>query len=154
LKDKSDKVRIQAAWALGHIGPDSKDAVPALTAALKDANAEVCFKALEALGHIGPPSRSAVPALIAVIREKGTALPFDIIDVLGNIGPGSVPVLIETLKVSDNNIRLAGLDGLVIALQAPDVDPPPELLTEIAKQSEAAAPVVAALLKEDKETLR
>jgi HEAT repeat protein len=154
LKDKNDKVREQAAWALGHIGPDSKPAVGLLTEALKDPNAAVCFSALEALGHIGPPAQTAVPALTDVVKEKGAKVPFTAVDALGNIGPGVVPVLLEVLKVPDGDIRAAGLNALADALQAPDVDPSPELLAQIAKQTEAAVPAVTALLKEEKVSVR
>jgi HEAT repeat protein len=154
LKDKNDKVREQAAWALGHIGPDSKPAVGLLTEALKDPNAAVCFNALEALGHIGPPAQTAAPALTDIVKEKGAKVPFTAVDALGNIGPGVVPVLLEVLKVPDGDIRAAGLNALSDALQAPDVDPSPELLAQIAKQTEAAVPAVTALLKEEKVSVR
>src|SRR5262249_7462652 len=149
LKDKNDKVREQAAWALGHIGPDSQSAVGPLTEALKDPNVAVSFNAFEALGHIGPSSKTAVPLLVEIVKEKGAKLPCTTIDALGNVGPAVVPVLLEVFKVPDGDIRLAGLDALGVSLQAPDVDPPPDLLAEIAKQTEAAVPVLTDLLKDE-----
>ncbi len=52
LKDDDWEMRRGAAWILGKVGPDAKDAVPALTEALNDTNAAVRMKAAEALKKI------------------------------------------------------------------------------------------------------
>jgi HEAT repeat protein len=52
LKDKSINVRQNAAFALGGIGPAAKDAVPALSEALKDHEAIVSSAAEGALKSI------------------------------------------------------------------------------------------------------
>ena len=52
LKDEVWEMRRGAAWLLGKLGPDAKDAIPALTRALKDPNASVRKKAEEALMKI------------------------------------------------------------------------------------------------------
>jgi HEAT repeat protein len=64
LKSKNPSwEREPAIKALGAIGPEAKDAVPALVRAFTvdhdDARVEICH----ALGNIGPESRAAVPAL-------------------------------------------------------------------------------------------
>ena len=52
LKDDNWEMRRGAAWMLGKLGPEGKDAVPALTKALNDENADVRMKAKEALIRI------------------------------------------------------------------------------------------------------
>ena len=52
LKDDTWEMRRGAAWILGKLGPDARDAVPALTEALKDTNPAVRTKAQEALKKI------------------------------------------------------------------------------------------------------
>jgi HEAT repeat protein len=52
LKDDDWEMRRGAAWILGKVGPEAKDAVPALTEALNDSNPAVRTKAAEALKKI------------------------------------------------------------------------------------------------------
>jgi HEAT repeat protein len=52
LKDDTWEMRRGAAWILGMVGPEAKDAVPALTEALKDPNPVVRQKAQESLRKI------------------------------------------------------------------------------------------------------
>jgi HEAT repeat protein len=52
LKDDTWEMRRGSAWVLGKLGPDAKDAVPALTEALNDPNHAVRTKAAEALKKI------------------------------------------------------------------------------------------------------
>src|SRR5262249_27785245 len=49
--------RVNAAQALGKLGPSAKQAVPALKAACRDANGGVRSAALDALGKIDPSAR-------------------------------------------------------------------------------------------------
>jgi HEAT repeat protein len=52
LKDDEWEMRRGAAWILGKLGPEAKEAVPALTEALNDSNAAVRTKAEESLKKI------------------------------------------------------------------------------------------------------
>lgn len=62
LKDDEWEMRRGAAWILGKVGPDAKDAIPALTRALKDTNAAVRNKAAESLKKIrGEENKSEKP---------------------------------------------------------------------------------------------
>ena len=56
-------VRQNAAAALAQLGPEARDAVPALTSALRDPEWAVRRQAALTLGKIGPEARSALPAL-------------------------------------------------------------------------------------------
>jgi HEAT repeat protein len=63
LKDRDERVRQSAAWALGEIGAAAKPAVPALIEALKDEDRDVQFRAAEALKRIDPEAahKAGVP---------------------------------------------------------------------------------------------
>ena len=52
-----------AALALGQIGPDARDAVPALNEALGDSQWAVRRQAALALGRMGAEARAAIPGL-------------------------------------------------------------------------------------------
>jgi HEAT repeat protein len=52
LEDKDWEMRRGAAWILGKVGPDARDALPALTDALEDPNPEVRAKAAHSLKQI------------------------------------------------------------------------------------------------------
>ena len=58
------KVRKEAAFKLGNVGPADPTALPALTAALKDRDAAVRREAILALVKFGAAARPVVPALI------------------------------------------------------------------------------------------
>jgi HEAT repeat protein len=52
LKDDNWEMRRGSAWMLGKLGPDAKDAIPALTEALNDPSEAVRMKAAESLKKI------------------------------------------------------------------------------------------------------
>ena len=60
LRDDEWEMRRGAAWILGKVGPDAKDAVPALAEALKDPNPAVQKKAAEALQKINGKNAESV----------------------------------------------------------------------------------------------
>ena len=67
LKDPNVSVRINAAIALGDIGPDAKAAVPALIEALNDKEGVVRWRAVAALGKMRSYSlnlQAIVPIMI------------------------------------------------------------------------------------------
>jgi HEAT repeat protein len=59
-----------AAAALGNIGGNAKEAVPALAAALKDQDSFVRCFAAEALGRIRENAKEAVPELAAALKDQ------------------------------------------------------------------------------------
>jgi len=62
--------RWKAARALGHLGPQAKEAVPGLVAAVDDENGHVRREAIIALGRIGPDAvAAAAPALMRVLED-------------------------------------------------------------------------------------
>lgn len=66
-------VRQRAADVLAQIGPEARDAVPDLTAALRDPSADVRKSAAFALGQIGPDAAGAVAELLDVMLEADAA---------------------------------------------------------------------------------
>ncbi len=94
---KNDKVAFWACIVLRDIGPDAKDAVPALTEALGSKQPQVPREALLALAAIGEPAASAVPRIAAMIDDvlHRTAATY----ALGAIG--KIPADVET-KVRAN----------------------------------------------------
>ena len=82
IKELQDQdVRAHAAWALGSIGEDAKDAVPALTQALQDP--EVRGDATEALVQMG---KDAVPALVQALQDQNEYVRLHAAWALGEMG--------------------------------------------------------------------
>ena len=59
-------VRSKAALALGNLGPDAREAVPALVKLLKGQPLD--YSVVAALGNLGPTAADAVPALKRLLR--------------------------------------------------------------------------------------
>ena len=64
------KYREAAVKALRKFGPAAKDAVPALTQALKDQDKTIRIAAAYCLGELGPEAAAAVPVLTEMAKEK------------------------------------------------------------------------------------
>jgi HEAT repeat protein len=67
---KRETEREAAARALGAIGPQTKEVVPALVRALADSEWFVRQSAAVALGRIGPAAKEALPALTKALRDE------------------------------------------------------------------------------------
>jgi HEAT repeat protein len=105
-KEKSARVRAAVAAAVGRIGPDAKDAVPALGGALEDASPDVRTAAAEALFRMGEHARDALdPLRKAVEAGKDRKLwrtRLAAVSVIGRLGRTAglpaVPELIAALN--------------------------------------------------------
>jgi HEAT repeat protein len=73
-EDAAIEARLQAAAALGAIGPPATAAVPALAAALKDREPDLRAAAADALGQIGPDAKDAVPGLVDRLKDEEEAV--------------------------------------------------------------------------------
>jgi HEAT repeat protein len=69
LCDPDARMRKQAAFTLGNIGPSDPAALPALIGALRDADAGVRAEAILALVKYGAGAQEAVPSLTEVQRN-------------------------------------------------------------------------------------
>jgi putative membrane-bound dehydrogenase-like protein len=105
-------VRMQAARQLGQRG--AKEAVPALTAALKDSDAAMRFRAATALGRIG--DAQAVPALIDQLTDSDRVARYAAFTALNRIGrasPAAWDVIVSALSSDKPAIR----DGATFAMR-------------------------------------
>jgi HEAT repeat protein len=111
LGDEVPLVFHSAVQALGEIGPDARDAVPALLALWEEfaegPDAETLALQLwviENLGHIGPGARQAVPRLIDALSDLGPPVRGHAAHALGRIGHAAraaLPALRERLEDED-----------------------------------------------------
>ncbi len=99
-------VRAFAAWSLGNLGPDAREAVPALVEALvPDDTANVVAAAL---ARIGPAAAEAVPALVADLRGPDSGRRWRAARTLGRIGPlaeSAVAELMAALRDPNEAVR-------------------------------------------------
>src|SRR5262245_41109967 len=115
LQSQNADVRGSAADALGQIGSDAKEAMPALIAALKDQDANVRRYAAHALGQIGPDTKDTVPALIAALKDQDKWVRTTAVCALGKIRPDAkdaVLALITALKDRDVPVRQSAANAL------------------------------------------
>ena len=103
LSDKTARVRLRAAVALGKIGPKAGAAVPALARLLSDDWTQIREQAARALANIGPDAKPAVPALALALSdaEEGVALKASV--ALGRIGMPAVPALVTVVQGPDRH---------------------------------------------------
>ncbi len=110
------KVRRKAIEALTTIGPDAKNAVPALIKALDDDDAEVRIGAIGAIGAIGPAAKQAVADLARFMSDRSPVFCMQAIKTIVKIGvvnETSVSALLKAMKDgADDEARYAALDGL------------------------------------------
>ena len=84
-KDKDEKVRARAAYALQCIGLDDRSAIPAIAELLKDKSDGVRYSAACALGLLGSRAESAVPLIIPLLKDKDEKVRRDAAYALANI---------------------------------------------------------------------
>jgi HEAT repeat protein len=121
----SQDAKRHAAYALGVIGPQARQAAPSLVRAITNSDSfELWGSCLTALGHIGAEPRLAVPVLVK-IYEDPTPCPVPVragaVKALGELHGEpelAVPVLIKALRdpdvpnVQQNAIRALSRFGL------------------------------------------
>ncbi len=104
LVDDTLRVRASAAWAVGKIGPEAKDAAKPLVAALREeirrdpnfAGAEQRTRMQSmvfALGALGPKAADGVPALMTVLNDGSEPLQVAAATALAGIGEPAVKPL-------------------------------------------------------------
>lgn len=98
---EDDSTIYYAMLVLAELGPDAKEAVPALTKALGHPNVEVRHEAAQALRAIGPDAKSAVPELIKALDDEFVQMPAAL--ALGSIGPPASAALDALSKISDDS---------------------------------------------------
>jgi HEAT repeat protein len=114
LHDPSPAVQAQGAYGLSLLGPEARDAVPALIEALTKESI-VRQNAALALGHIGPDAKDAVPALIVALGDSEWAVRRQAALALGGIGPearAAIPELEKLKRDKDKLVRNAADEAL------------------------------------------
>ncbi|MEN6304326.1 MAG: HEAT repeat domain-containing protein, partial [Armatimonadia bacterium] len=99
-KSKDVWVKHEVAATLGEIGPEAREALPQLTAALKDPNGFVRVAAAKSLYQIDRDA-SGVPLLIEALKDYDIVGPRVAADALAKMGEGArpaLPALVTTLK--------------------------------------------------------
>ena len=121
LGNESWLVRGAAADAIGKMGPEAIEAIPALVAACRDRDVFVRISAAGSLGAIKAPTSEVVAVLCELVERQwdGTGVVN-----LGQLGPGAragVPIL-ERLLVAHSeavpgpSVSMAGPDEIIVAL--------------------------------------
>jgi HEAT repeat protein len=140
LRDKDDDVRMWAAIALGHIGPDAVSAVEPLVGLLKDEqNAQVISSAIRSLGEIGPGAKPALPILVAMVQNPGYPARVFATQAFWRIGPKGraeasivVPVLIDQLVTSKDTRMREWVTEILCEIGSPAQEAFPALSTAAA----------------------
>ena len=108
-------VRADAAWSLGDVGHEARDAVPALVEASTDPAVEVRIAAVSAMERIAAFANLAVPALIAALNDSQPEVRYAAAGALGQFSLKAgdiVPALIAALRDSESSVVAAAATGL------------------------------------------
>ena len=132
---KEESAAAHAAELLGKIGPEARQAVPALIEAVESRDSFLVGCAIEALGEIGPDARRAIPAIVEHLGDDriyrrtfagtwyvGSAAWC----ALGEMGPDAAVALIPALTHRDKDVRRRA--ALALEYLGPDAAPALEAL--------------------------
>lgn len=125
LSDPDLNIRIAAAASLEALGPVAKDAVPALSQAIKTGDIEARLAAMYALTKIGPgPALGALPAIIDCLRGNNDPRAIRAAcEVLAEIGPPAAPALPQ-LRIlvgnDDADVRIWASEAILSILRLPE----------------------------------
>src|SRR5262249_24008942 len=112
LKDEQPSLRAAGALGLGMIGPDAKDAVPALDKVLGDADSLVRVSAAQALGQIlKDEAKGIAPVLVRGVSDTPKAVRVRAAAAIGILGitePEAIDALATALedRGADGDVRL------------------------------------------------
>ncbi len=87
LQDREFRIRTEAYRFLQSLGPDAREAVPALIAVLKAPRDGFTHAAVDTLAKIGPAARDAAPELTKLLRSDDTNLRKSAVKALEQISP-------------------------------------------------------------------
>lgn len=167
LKHEESDVRQSAAWGLRYLGPDAREAVPAL-AALITPNEKACSFAIQALGAIGPDASPAVPALVTVLRDGDQQLHYCTLQALREIGPSAKAAkaaVLAAMQTDDRESRWAAATALIAMGELSEAMPvilnalvgnnayynigASEILIEAGPAAKMAAPTLAKIMNDE-----
>lgn len=114
LGDPNADLRLWAAFALGHLGPQAGPAVAGLTRAAGDEDGTLRAVAVESLGKIGPEARAAIPILVRTLKDREPGVRQRSALALGRIRPdGKEAILALVEAIRDEPARQAAVEALV-----------------------------------------
>ena len=115
---ENDEMQSLAVAVIHRLGPQAKDAVPALILELSDPNPAYRQEVEYALAAIGPESKAATPELLKHLADakEDPKVRYTACYTLGKIGPGAaaaVPALQENLKSDDKFLKVVSVWALL-----------------------------------------
>ncbi|HEX5270862.1 MAG TPA: HEAT repeat domain-containing protein [Gemmataceae bacterium] len=114
LDDPDPKVRRRAIFALGMLGSDAEDAIPALGAIMvNDDDSDLRVEASLALSKLGPATRSEVPSLARALGDENPLVRINAARTLFRLGPDArpaAPALIRAMKAWQNEPEVKPFD--------------------------------------------
>ena len=117
LSDESASVRIQAARALGRIGPRAAAVAPRLIGLLKEADETIRCQAAQALGELGGETGATVAALIKLLKDASAPVKATAARALGALrmaAQPAVPSLVQLLQDRDESVRTAAAEAIAL----------------------------------------
>lgn len=156
-------VRYYAAWGLGRLGPDAKDAYSPLTQSLRDKNGDVRRKAAWAVVQLKPDPAATIPLLVALFTDVDIDVREAAADATATFGKAAVPQLLVAVQAPGPEVRRIAIRAIgaigpdaadaIPMLRALLLDPDSGLQEEsaaaLAQMGKPAIPVLAAALKTD-----
>ena len=100
---KNKDLRLYAVRVLAKIGPDAKEAAPALAMALADAEGDFRRESQFVLGMFGPAAAPAVPELIKSLASDDDKVRNSAVYALGKIGPAAKAASATLRKLLDSD---------------------------------------------------
>ena len=117
LTDDSAAVRIEAAKALGRIGPRASAVAPRLIGLLKEADETIRCQAAQALGEVGGESGATVAALVELLNDASAPVKAAAARALGALKQAAepaVPSLVPLLQDREESVRTAAAEAIAL----------------------------------------
>lgn len=113
--EAAPSVRAQAAEALGVIGAEAREAIPALREASQDQDRDLRVAAAASLWCLEGDAAAVPPVLLAALRGEDGLVPQMAVEALGRLGPrarAAVPAIRDLLDNEDIGLRHAAAAAL------------------------------------------
>jgi HEAT repeat protein len=135
------EARRDASYHLARMGPEAKEAIPALIKALGDEDKQVWANSIAALANLGPLAEPAIPVLLQGLESRGgggrgrrqydrSQIVLRTAHALSRIGVAAVPALMQALKSEETTMRLGAIKALG-GMQAAATPAIPELVNNL-----------------------
>ncbi len=146
LKASDRETRWRAVQGIRDVGPEAREAIPALREILKDRNFSFRQLALEALISIGPEEKAILPVVIERLNDRSDSHLADIaaqgLGKLGAKAKQAVPALIDLLRTGEESGQCSNQFHAA------------EALGKIGPDARAAIPALSEWMKDKSEAAR